>query len=594
MRLFIHAATLISAATVTAGTPVVSSMCGTKYKGIERNSVDFFLGIPYAEDTSGENRFKPPRPRVYAPGITVDATKPGPACPQSLGMLYAPIGLGNITKISEDCLNLNIARPKKFDAGKKLPVMVWIHGGSFWWSSNNEPTTAPDGLIAQSVRNGEPIIHVAMNYRLGCRLTHEQLKSRLTTFPVFGFANSGALKAERSENAGLRDQRAAMEWVRDNIEYFGGDPENITIFGQSSGGLAVGMHMLAYGGTKPLPFQRGIAESQSLEPGITGAFARDAMSATVNYVGCNNTSLDAAETIACLRKMDTATLLNASLATYASDIAHNIGDIWLPIVDEDFLPAAPSKLIAEGRFGNVTFMSGWQQDDLNYYTNTSIATANDTHDFIRDYLPAMPEDSLTRLLNMYPVTEFKASVDLTAEFYRAARIFRDILMVCPSLYLGQAVKTAHHSPVFFYNFNQTILEPILKYETNISSYGVVHTSEFAYIFDSFEAYNASGYPPKSTRADHDLSKRASGSWSMYASKGHPSSRGSSASKSTTLQDWEDAFLYPGGPYVRTIGGPNPGLNALTGVNSTKAMRDQKLDKRCRFLNSPAIIKALQY
>ncbi|KAH9866554.1 hypothetical protein J1614_008244 [Plenodomus biglobosus] len=565
-------------AVATAGTPEVANTYGVKYQGIERNDIEIFLGIPYAQDTSGENRFKPPRPYVFPPGTTFDATEPGHACPQPLGVLFPPLGLGNITDISEDCLNLNVARPKKMDPGKKLPVMVWIHGGSFWWASNTEPTTAPDGLIQQSIENGDPVIHVAINYRLG----------------FFGFANSGTLKNEGSENAGLRDQRAAIEWVRDNIEAFGGDPENITIFGQSSGGLAIGMHILAYGGTKPLPFQRGIAESQSLEPGITGSFARDAMTALVDYVGCNTTSLDAAGTITCLRKMDTTTLLNASITTYQSGIAHNIGDIWLPIVDGDFLPAAPSKLIAEGRFGNATFISGWKQDDMNYYTDTSITTANDTYNFIRGYLPAMPEGSLMQLLNMYPIDEFAASVNLTAEFYRSARIFRDILMVCPSLHLGEAVKDTTHSPVFFYNFNQTILEPLLEYVTNISGYGVVHTSEFAYVFDSFKAYNVSGYPLHVTQVDRDLAVRASRSWSTYASKGHPIAQGSPEHASTSIQGWEDAFSRPGGPYVMTIGGPSEGFFALTGANSTEVVRVQKLDERCGFLNSPAIIEALQY
>lgn len=179
-----------------------------------------------------------------------------------------------------------------------------------------EPTTAPDGLIKQSVANGMPVIHVRVNYRLG----------------FFGFAQSCSLKHEGSENAGLRDQRLAIEWVRDNIAYFGGDPERITILGQSSGGLAVGMHVMAYGGTKPLPFQRGVAESQSLEPGITKNFTIDAMTEMANYVGCNATNVHSPETIACLRGMDTETLLNASITTYASDIAHNIGDIWLPSV----------------------------------------------------------------------------------------------------------------------------------------------------------------------------------------------------------------------------------------------------------------------
>lgn len=576
MKLLVFAL-LGAIAVATTAIPEVNAN-GVKYQGIERNGVEIFLGIPYAQDTSGENRFKPPRPHVFPPGATFNATKPGHACPQPLGVLFPPLGLGNITDISEDCLNLNVARPKDMDAAKKLPVMVWIHGGSFWWASNTEPTTAPDGLIRQSVENGDPVIHVAMNYRLG----------------FFGFANSGTLKSEGSENAGLRDQRAAIEWVRDNIEAFGGDSENITIFGQSSGGLAIGMHILAYGGTKPLPFQRGIAQSQSLEPGITGSFARDAMKAVVDYIGCNATSLDEPETISCLRKMDTAMLLNASIITYQSGIAHNIGDVWLPIVDGDFLPAGPSKLIAEGRFGNATFMSGWQQDDMNYYTNTSIITANDTYEFIRAYLPAMPEASVAQLLNMYPVDEFKASVNLTAEFHRSARIFRDILMVCPSLHLGEAVEEKYHGPVFFFNFNQTILEPLLEHETNVSGYGVVHTSEFAYMFDSFRAYDVSGYPLHAAQADRDLAVRASRSWSTYASKGHAVAPSSPEHPSTTIQGWDGAFSCPGGPYVMTIGGPSEGFFALTGVNSTEVVRTQRLEERCGFLNSRAIIEGLQY
>jgi carboxylesterase type B len=335
---------------------------GIDFVGVTKDNIEIFLGIPYAKDTSGTNRFKPPRPYIHTPGSRVDATKPGPACPQPLGQYSPPLALVNITEISEDCLNLNIARPK-LEAHAPMPVMVWLHGGSFWYGSNNEPTTAPAGLIRESVQNGMPVMHVAVNYRLG----------------VFGFAQSGALKDEGSENAGLRDQRLAIEWVRDNIEVFGGDPKRITILGQSSGGLSIGMQMLAYGGTKPLPFQQGVAESQSLEPGITANFTIDAMTVLADYVGCKSTNIHSPEAIECLRGKDTDTLLQASIATYASDIAHNIGDIWLPVVDNDFLPAAPSKLIAEGRLGNATFVTGWAEDDMNFYTNTSIDTVEDTY-----------------------------------------------------------------------------------------------------------------------------------------------------------------------------------------------------------------------
>ncbi|KAJ4363463.1 hypothetical protein N0V83_009757 [Neocucurbitaria cava] len=567
-------------ATAGAAPQISDTSCNVTYRGIERNGIEVFLGIPYAQDTSGGNRFKAPRAYVPPSGSTIDATKPGHACPQPLGEVSAPLALRNITDVSEDCLNLNVARPKIEHGCKKLPVMVFIHGGSFWSGSNAETTTAPDGMIRQSVENGAPIIHVAMNYRLGCKSSGPKYTVVTNQCAVFGFAQSDTLKAEGSENAGLRDQRLAIEWVRDNIEYFGGDPDKITIFGQSSGGLAIGMQILAYGGTKPLPFQQGIAESQSLEPGITGNFARDAMSALVDYVSCDASSLDSPETIQCLRQLDTDTLLNASITTYASDITHNVGDIWLPVVDDDFLPAPPSQLIAEGRFGNATFMSGWTQDDLNYYTDPSIVSANDTYNFIGGYLPGMSESSLDELLGMYPVEEFPPGKDLSSEFYRAARIFRDSLMVCPSIHLGVASHETHSTPVFFYDFNSTILDAILAFSANISGLGAVHTSEFAYIFDSFSAYNVNGYPVNPTEADYELSKRASRSWSTYANQGSPSS---SKPGSTTLKGWEEAFERPGGPYFMVIGGPHEGLSALGGTNAKPAVQVQKLDERCAFL-----------
>lgn len=573
---------------------VDDASCGVTYRGIERDGIQHFYGIPYGQDTSGENRFKPPRLYVPNPGSVIDATKPGVACPQPLGVTSPPLGQGNVTEVSEDCLNLNIVRPRLNDTDRygKLPVMVWIHGGefngtgaveivadertgSFWWGSNMEPTFKPDGLVQQSAEGDTPVIHVAMNYRLG----------------FFGFAQSDSLKREGSENAGLRDQRLAIEWVRDNIGVFGGDPENITIFGQSSGGLAIGMHILAYGGTKPLPFQRGIAESQSLEPGITGNFTRDAMSALADHVGCNATDLQAPETIACLRGMDTESLLNASITTYASDISHNVGDIWLPVVDGDFLPAAPSQLIDEGRFGNATFTTGWTQDDLNFYTDISIASANDSYNFIRSYLPALPEPSLETLLGLYPVAEFKppTGTNLTAEFYRAARIFRDILMVCPSIHLGAAMHKTYAGPVFHYDFNQTILDPILEHLTNVSHLGVVHTSEFAYVFGTWQAYNNSGNPLNPTTSDYALQERASRSWSSFATFGHPTIAGD-----VTVQGWLDAYSTPNQTHVMTIGGPWEGWWPLGGVGSPEVVQRQRLVERCEFLNSPEIIEGLQY
>ncbi|KAJ7784796.1 Alpha/Beta hydrolase protein [Mycena olivaceomarginata] len=326
--LVLSAAALLPYTAATATPTAVDPTNNVTYQGLVRNGIEVFLGIQFGQDTSSVNRFKPPKPLFLE--------REHQARWQSTP----------VSKISEDCLNLNIARPSGVDAGAKLPVIVFIYGGGFFTGFNEEQTTAPDGMILESVQNGLPVIHVHMNYRL----------------TIFGFAASKALLGEGSSNAGLRDQRLALEWVRDNIDHFGGDPNTVTIFGQSSGGLAVGMQVVAYGGERPAPFKRAIPESQFLEPGITGNFTRDAMQAVVDLVGCNTTDLQSAETAACLRDLDIATLNNASIAVTSArgDISHNVGDIWLPVVDGDFLPAPPSKLIREGRFANVTVMSAPQ------------------------------------------------------------------------------------------------------------------------------------------------------------------------------------------------------------------------------------------
>lgn len=156
----------------TASPRVVDGEHLISYHGLDRNGIEVFLGIPYAQDTGGVNRFKPPRKHIPVPGTSINATSYGPSCPQPLGQWAPPITLANITQVSEDCLNLNVARPRGTAATDRLPVMVYIHGGGFWAGDKQDPTILPDALVLESVRNGLPVLHVAMNYRLGgkCRL----------------------------------------------------------------------------------------------------------------------------------------------------------------------------------------------------------------------------------------------------------------------------------------------------------------------------------------------------------------------------------------------------------------------------------------
>jgi carboxylesterase type B len=168
LRAVFLTAVLLLAAATRADPVVTNSSNNVTYQGFLRNNVELFLGVPYGNDTGGHNRFKPPVFAEPANGSTVNATAYGPACPQAVGRppLF-PLYITNVTEISEDCLNLNIARPHGTGEDSKLPVMVWIHGGSFWAGFNGDVSNAPDAMILESEANGLPMIHVAVNYRLG-------------------------------------------------------------------------------------------------------------------------------------------------------------------------------------------------------------------------------------------------------------------------------------------------------------------------------------------------------------------------------------------------------------------------------------------
>ena len=351
------------------------------------------------------------------------------------------------------------------------------------------------------------------------------------------------------------------------------------------------MQIVAYGGTKPVPFQQGICESQSLEPGITGNFTYHQMDLLASALGCNTSSLDSNDTITCLRDADTMTFLNASIDTYSGDVSNNIGDCWLPVVDGDFLPAAPSFLISSGRMANVSVMIGWADDDLGFFTPRDIATNNDTRAFVESYLPDFNSTSTSELLSLYPTSDFAAnsSANLTAEFYRSARIFRDILMTCMPIWTGANLAQLG-APVYLYDQNASILTPILAAQ-GYSGLGPVHTSEFAYVYGNLSHYNRSDLAFAPTEDDYALLPLQSRSWSTFAAVGQPS-----LNAKETLQGWDQAYVGSNvtDAYVYVIGGATPGLSALEGPDASKALAKQKLKERCDFLNSPAIIEQLKF
>ncbi|KAF7984454.1 hypothetical protein HWV62_14546 [Athelia sp. TMB] len=559
-----------SALSANASAPLVTNhTTGVSYRGTSAHGVDEFQNIPFGASTAGARRFAPPVAHVPAAHATVDATRPGAACPQP----YVPAPgiplFSNVTRMSEDCLNLRIARPAGTKADAALPVMVWIYGGGDFIGQIYDQSYTPAGLVLTALANAQPIIYVAVNYRLN----------------IFGFASSDALKDARSLNAGLRDQRLGIAWVRDNIAAFGGDPENITLFGESDGGTGVGLQLTAYGGKQGVAFRRAIMQSGSpaADQGVSGNVSTANTAAVAQSVNCTG-----ADALACLRALPMETLLNATIARAYAAVPPFGFDTFIGVVDGDFIPSAPSVLVKTGQFArDVSVIVGWNADDSSFFTSPTISTDADVAAALHQ-LAALKNSTIARILDMYPVAEFTGDVlpndTVTAQYYRASRIQRDLTFTCPGVdFAFHVAKYAEHGATArLYALNQTALAAV--YAADGTAYlGVSHFSDISYVFDAVDAY------PGSTAADAALARAMAGSWAAFAANGDPAHV--KAANGTTLGEWPVAF--GGGAkgdaptefVVNVIGGPSAGPDTVTAHNGTDPLANEKLAVRCAYLNT---------
>jgi len=452
------------------GLPTVVETDKGTVDGTSDGTVRYFLGIPYAAPPVGDLRWKPPQPAApwTAP---LDATKKGAFCPQLSALSNTPM-----PGTSEDCLTVDVWAPAKA-AAAPAPVLVWIHGGGFVIGSGNEATYDGANLAAAT-----GAVVVTMNYRLG----------------ALGWLAHGALAAEdpahpSSGMYGFEDQRAALAWVKANAAAFGGDPGNVTLFGESAGAISVCLQALSPKSAGL--FQRAIIESGACS--IPGTAEKDAEAQGADLataLGCT----DPSTTLECMRGKAADEILLA-LPGKPAEIGPG-GASWVPVVDGVNMPDQPAKMLADGTFSKVPVILGSNQDEGTIFFTIGLTVTSDA-----DYLALM--DGMffghgAEVVAAYPASAYGGSVKDAA-----AAAVGDGFFGCPTRRTARAFAAAG-APTYLYHFEHAP-------KSILGDIGAFHSSEVPFVFRN--PYIGVMLDD----AEQKLSDTMIGYWSGLAQKGDP-------------------------------------------------------------------------
>ncbi len=471
---------------------IVATTAG-QVSGVTERGVLAFKGVPYGASTGGKCRFLPPLPVEPWPGVRY-AGDFGPICPQT-GVLvdesrpYAIVRSDGHTRLlpqSENCLVLNLWTPAVGDGGKR-PVMVWLHGRGFAQGAGSE--TMYNG--ANLAKRGNLVV-ITINHRLN----------------VFGYLHLADIAGEAyagSGVAGMLDAVLALEWVRDNIEGFGGDPGNVTIFGESGGSRKVSV-LMAMPIAKGL-FQRAIVQSS---PGLRGRNPKDATDLAERLLA----KLDIkANEIEKLQQLPAQQLLDA-VTTLSEEVAGGgtMGERGVmtlsPVVDGRYLPANPFDPLAAPTAADVTLLIGTNRDENALFLARDPRRRRLTEEELRPRLAPTLGDNLERVLSTYRRTRPNATPwDLFVGITSEARRIGCINMVERKLAGGTA-------PVYMYLFT---------YESDFLGglFKASHAMEIPFVFDNTDDVPMTGERPDK----HELATAISEAWAAFARTGDPSHPG---------------------------------------------------------------------
>ncbi|KAF7592404.1 hypothetical protein BBP40_000322 [Aspergillus hancockii] len=464
--------------------------------------VESFNGIPFAQQPTGSLRLKPPQ-AVVSPLGTIKATGAAKACPQFffstdntefpgsvVGQLINIPLFQKITNAGEDCLSLNVHRPAGITSKSKLPVLVWIFGGGFELGSSAMYDGGP--LVSSSVDLGMPIVFVAINYRVG----------------GFGFLPGKEILEDGAANLGLLDQRLALEWIADNIEAFGGDPDKVTIWGESAGAISVFDQMMLYDGDhtykdKPL-FHGAIMNSGSAVPAdpVDGAKGQAVYDSVVASAGCSSAS----NTLECLRTLPYTEYLNAANSVPGILSYHSVALSYLPRPDGKVLTDSPDVLGKAGKYASVPFIIGDQEDEGTIFAlfQSNITTTEDVANYLAKYFfHGASQAQLKELVGTYQtITEdgspFRTSIfnNWYPQFKRLSAILGDLTFTLTRrVFLQWASEVKPDVPSWSYlasyNYGTPILGTFHGSDLLQVFYGILpnyasrstHTYYFSFVYD---------------------------------------------------------------------------------------------------------------
>jgi para-nitrobenzyl esterase len=467
------------------GGPIVETTSG-KIRGVSDGTVQAFKGVPYGASTAGANRFMPPRAPEPWTGIrdTVAYAGHAPQWPSTAPRrpeLKTLLGQSDTTPTGEDCLTLNLWAPR-LDGGAKRPVMVWLHGGGMAYGSANRPLYDGTNLA----RRGDVVV-VGVNHRLN----------------VFGFLHLGGEPYSHSGNAGMLDLVAALRWVHDNIDRFGGDPGNVTIFGESGGGGKVST-LLAMPAARGL-FHRAIIQSGAAIRLSTRDRANALAEAVLKELGLGKNDRDRLQSVPVERLI--AALMPAQQAVGPS--ARPMLDRYAfgPVVDGADIPAHPFDPAAPAVSDDIPLVIGNTKDEASLFLVGDDMVWNETltEAELKARVARVAGADTDRVLELYRARDPKAN---PAELLIAASTGGNFWV--RSVMLAERKVARNRAPVYFYAFNWATP----AFGGRLKSH---HAIDLPFTFDTVDAADTSaGFP-----GAQQLGDAMSATWAAFARNGTP-------------------------------------------------------------------------